>query len=47
MIFLHAIEGETHMKQTHMSGDISADIKVILKQEKQSKRLWSEAWQAH
>lgn len=28
------------MKQTHMSGDISADIKVILEEEKQSKRLW-------
>lgn len=28
------------MKQTHMSGDISNDIREILKQGKQSKRLW-------
>lgn len=39
-VFLHAIERGTHMKQTHMSGDIWNDIRVILKQGKQSKRLW-------
>ncbi len=40
VFFLHAIERGTHMKQTHTSGDIWNDIRVILKQGKQSKKLW-------